>query len=467
MSQKFIGEFWFSPVTKKSQELMCKFINLPLINEVKHGNRQSLKVPSQLYTITADGNCLFRALSYVITGRQSYHRSIRGKIVTHIRKIENLLLPHLNMPLDSYLEHSRMASEGSWGSDIEIFAACSLLSTDIYVYTKVGQSFKWQKFSTTMLNRTSPANECAIYLHHTNGVHYDVILDVGEMLPNKYILNVSKARQKRKDCSKGSECSVGYQPIKKAKLCLVNDCKGNDCIINNVKQNSSTNFLFSPIDKNTQKNLSTLLDLPLEDYVSYCHDVKLSLHKPSKVQQVLGDGNCLFRALSYVITGRQSYHCDIRRKIVLHMREIENLLLPHINMSLDSYLEQSGMTNEGSWGTDIEIFTACSLLSTDIYVYTKVGEHFKWQKFSCTMLNGISPKYNGAIYLQQTNGIHYDVVLEASPNVSNSFNSSSETTLPETIVNSYESQVNQSLDCNHEKKKFLSYIIGMLKMLIK
>ena len=50
------------------------------------------------------------------------------------------------MPLDSYLEQSRMTSFGSWGSDIKIFAACSLLSTDIYVYTKVGQRFKWQKF---------------------------------------------------------------------------------------------------------------------------------------------------------------------------------------------------------------------------------------------------------------------------------------------------------------------------------
>ena len=43
------------------------------------------------------------------------------------------------------------------------------------------------------------------------------------------------------------------------------------------------------------------------------------------------------------------------------MREIENFLLPHINMPLDLYLEQSGMASVGTWGTDIEIFTACSL----------------------------------------------------------------------------------------------------------
>jgi hypothetical protein len=242
-----------------------------------------------------------------------------------------------------------------------------------------------------------------------------------------------------------------YQPTKKVKLSSVSDSGDSDCKINDVKENSSGIFSFNPIDKTTQKKLSTLLNLPLTDYVLYCHDVKLLLHEPSKVHLILGDGNCLFCALSYVITGRQSYHTHIRSKNI-HMREIENLLSPHINMSLVSYLEQSGMADEGTWGTDIEIFTACSLLSTDIYVYTKVGQGFKWQKFSSTMLNGKQPNYNCAIYLQQTNGVHYDVVLNASPAVSNSLNLSIETSLLEAVVNSGVSQLKKSLDCNDTKK---------------
>ena len=171
---------------------------MPLINEVKHGNRQSLEVPSQLFNINGDGNCLFRTLSHVITGRKTYHSIIQHKIVHHMREIENILLPQVNMPSDLYLEQSRMASVGSWGTDIEIFATCSLLSTDSYVYTKAGQSFKWEKFSTTMLNKTSPRNECAIYLHHTSGIHYDVVLDVCGNLSNKTLLNHFKTPQKKK-----------------------------------------------------------------------------------------------------------------------------------------------------------------------------------------------------------------------------------------------------------------------------
>ena len=391
MSHKLIDSFCFNPINKNSQELMCKFVNLPLLAEVKHGVRQSLEVPSELYNINADGNCLFRALSYVITGRQSYHNVLRYKVLQHMREIENLLLPHLNMPLDLYLEQSGMASVGTWGSDIEIFTACSLLSTDIFVYTKVGQCFKWQKFSTTMLNGTSPSNECAIYLHHTSGVHYDVVLNVSGILSDKSTLHVSKSQpKKRKNCFEGTanECFMTYQSTKKAKHSSLSNNDDSDCKVTDSNENSSGIFPFNPIDKTTQKNLSTLLNLPLTDYVLHCHDVKLLLHEPSKVHPILGDGNCLFRALSYVITGTQSYHADIRSKIIQHMIEIENLLFPHTNMSLVSYLEQSGMANIGTWGTDIEIFTACSLLSTDIYVYTKVGQCFKWQKFSSTVLNG-------------------------------------------------------------------------------
>lgn len=48
----------------------------------------------------------------------------------------------------------------------------------------------------------------------------------------------------------------------------------------------------------------------------------------------------------------------VRHKILEHMRSIENLLLPHMNMSLNNYSLASGMPNEMVWGTDTEIFAA-------------------------------------------------------------------------------------------------------------
>ena len=51
--------------------------------------------------------------------------------------------------------------------------------------------------------------------------------------------------------------------------------------------------------------------------------------------------------------------------------------------SLDSYLatRRSHMARNGVWGTDIEILSAASLLFTDVFVYTKIGDTYKWQNF--------------------------------------------------------------------------------------
>ena len=132
-----------------------------------------------MFRILGDGNCLFRALSYVITGRQVYHPQVRNKIINHMTSIENFLVPHLNTSLECYLHKTRMAQSGVWGTDIEIVIASSLLSTDIFVYTKFGDTYKWQKFSRTMLGGQKPENNCSIYLNHTNSIKSSIKTSTG------------------------------------------------------------------------------------------------------------------------------------------------------------------------------------------------------------------------------------------------------------------------------------------------
>lgn len=87
--------------------------------------------------------------------------------------------------LENYLHKSQMRSSGTWGTDIEIFAAASLLSTDIFVYTNVHNVYRWKLFSKKMLEGSLPENDSAIYIEHVNGVHYDVVLDVDVQTPRK------------------------------------------------------------------------------------------------------------------------------------------------------------------------------------------------------------------------------------------------------------------------------------------
>ena len=184
----------------------------------------------------------------------------------------------------------------------------------------------------------------------------------------------------------------------------------------NCRSNVNT-FLFVPCNAKEQLLCCSLLNLP--SVVKPCNVSRIpqQLGKPSKLFKTQGDGNCLFRAISYSVARRQVYHYIVRNKIVEHMLAVEDALRPHLNSSLDDYLAHGGMKKQNIWGTDIVILTASSLLQTDIYVYTKVGSGYKWQKFSSSMLDEDPPQNKGALYLQNTAGVHYDVVVKVNTNV--------------------------------------------------
>lgn len=82
------------PLNEKSQLFWCSSMKLPIITKHIEQPLKSIGEPSKVFRILGDGNCLFRALSYVITGRQVYHAEVRNKIISHMRSIENFLVPH-------------------------------------------------------------------------------------------------------------------------------------------------------------------------------------------------------------------------------------------------------------------------------------------------------------------------------------------------------------------------------------
>ena len=84
-------------------------------------------------------------------------------------------------------------------------------------------------------------------------------------------------------------------------------------------------FLFKPCNERSQSFMGSLIGLPL--IVKHHPMTQQNLGEPSKCKQILGDGNCPFRALSYAVTGRQTYHSVVRAKILRHMKEMEQALV--------------------------------------------------------------------------------------------------------------------------------------------
>ena len=135
----------------------------------------------------------------------------------------------------------------------------------------------------------------------------------------------------------------------------------------------------------------------------------LTLPKLTTVRRIVGDGNCLFRALSYVVTGSEGEHMAVRTAIVDHMVNISNLLLgAHVQQnSIQAYIQDSRMSLDRTWGTDIEIFTFTNLCQVNVYVYdTQYGN---WNVFPPSLsLTHIDVSVMSVYLLHPID--HYDVV---------------------------------------------------------
>jgi len=141
--------------------------------------------------IGGDGNCLFRAMSYIITGSEDQHFVIRSAITTHMLTIPHLLnglgadgrenyLEHYNggyASVEDYLEQTQMAINGTWGTDFEMCLLSHLLHTVIYSYNK--PEGYWIACFAHSIEKTIPedVNVKSMYINYT-GNHFEVVTAV-------------------------------------------------------------------------------------------------------------------------------------------------------------------------------------------------------------------------------------------------------------------------------------------------
>ena len=102
---------------------------------------------------------------------------------------------------------------------------------------------------------------------------------------------------------------------------------------------------------------------------------------------VVGDGNCLYRALAKALTGDEQNHSSIR----LHIQRFENLnrdsfkeILTEVNKStIDEHVRYMGVP--GTWGTHVEIFAISNYLRIPVFTCTVSSNSYKtsikWEEF--------------------------------------------------------------------------------------
>ncbi|CAC5388755.1 unnamed protein product [Mytilus coruscus] len=163
------------------------------------------------------------------------------------------------------------------------------------------------------------------------------------------------------------------------------------------REKMSSSYVYFPVNTVWKERVQLLLNLKRTktQNINQTTDVlSLQLSRPATYQTITGDGNCFFAALSYIICGHQTFHDIIRHKICNHFIQNQNdlkcYLPPEYKGNANTYLLKTGMRENGTWATEVEIFTASHLLQTDIYTYTKSGVHWNFssslQTYLCDQL---------------------------------------------------------------------------------
>ena len=141
--------------------------------------------------------------------------------------------------------------------------------------------------------------------------------------------------------------NVVNQPIKKPK-------HNDDCIITDTVNVIGPNrtvwpeYRYHQTDERWQQQACTRLGIRFVCSAGFQPggpDTVLTRPDLRSLRNVQPDGNCCFRALSYVTTGTEAQHMEIREAILSYMLSIENLLIGHDSTGHANFLEPFNVHN--------------------------------------------------------------------------------------------------------------------------
>ncbi|CAC5388038.1 unnamed protein product [Mytilus coruscus] len=203
----------FIPLHTLLKRQLCKIINLPnkKISKQNSSNSYNIGPPVACKTITGDGNCLFRAISYSLSNRQEYFGNVRRAIVDHLMRNAEVFKSFLQQRFKTVEEHIqtlKMEENNTWGTELEILACADLLKTDIYTF----YNNSWIKYSSSQICRNNNVNDQAIYLQHNGDInHYEVVTAVTQ---KSISLNGSQSRQEHRKKYQNSKSEVTTKKMK-------------------------------------------------------------------------------------------------------------------------------------------------------------------------------------------------------------------------------------------------------------
>ncbi len=139
----------------------------------------------------------------------------------------------------------------------------------------------------------------------------------------------------------------------------------------------------------------------------YTNKILNILHSfPKDTVSIVGDGNCLFRAISYSISNDEENHALVRSIITksLYNSDCRSFICQHSGIhesELQNHILTSNMSTDGTWGTAIELLTTCYIFNLRVVTYEGNNTWNRFGKSDCSI---------PCIYLDHSSGNHYNIV---------------------------------------------------------
>ncbi|XP_071169456.1 uncharacterized protein [Mytilus edulis] len=193
--------YHFKPINTVVKKKLCLIVKIPTkhIHKPSTNNIFDMGPPSATKSITGDGNCMFRAISYALSNRQEFFGNIRKAIVDHLIRNAEMFKSFLQPRFKTVVEHIQtlqMKENNVWGTELEIIACADLLKTDIYTF----HNGSWIRYSSSQLCCKNKINVQAIYLQHQTGInHYEVVTAVTQKSRNQNRLQSSSVGREKNE----------------------------------------------------------------------------------------------------------------------------------------------------------------------------------------------------------------------------------------------------------------------------
>lgn len=128
------------------------------------------------------------------------------------------------------------------------------------------------------------------------------------------------------------------------------------------------------------------------------------------VIDIVGDGNCLFRAISHQLHLSQDHHEELRSKCVQHMQQHRNRYEPFCSIGFDEHIKQMAMP--ASWGDDLEIKALEEILDRHVLVYSSESKGDRLHPININMEESIFLMGVAPIVLSYHGYSHYNSVFD-------------------------------------------------------